>query len=180
MKIKKRGKKRVSGNASAGRRLWDALLAASVVVFFIVAIIFLLVEFGAIPSLPEGDAARLEFIEFCAILVFAIELYVRYARSPDKKKFFVQNWLAILAILPIGVFIRSFRAAEGVGLLRPIQGAFRFAETEALIPALLVSGSPLLAVHRWLANFQVFKDFFALAGAWAKRIAGRAWWKRMP
>ena len=166
----KRGKKRVSGNARLQRRLWNALLTACVVVFFVVAIIFLSVEFGLIPPLATGTSGLLEFIELCAILVFAIELYIRYTRTPDKKKFLVQNWLAILALLPLGVFIRSFRAAEGIGLLRPLQGTFRIAEADFIVPAIVVSSRPLLAVQRWLAHFQVFRDFFALAHGWAKRI----------
>ena len=168
--MKKRGKKRVTGRARLERRLWDALLASCVVVFFVVAIIFLSAEFGAIPPLAEEASNLLEFIELCAILVFAAELYSRYTRTPDKKQFILQNWLAILAILPLGIFIRSFRAFEGIGLLRPLQGTFRLAETEAIMPALLVSGRPLLAAHRWLTHFQVFRDFFALAHAWGKRI----------
>ena len=166
----KRGKTHASGSARLQHRLWDALLTASVVVFFAVAIIFLSSEFGMIRPLTIGDAALLEFAELCAIIVFASELCIRYTRAPDKKKFFMQNWLAILAILPLGLFIRSFRAAEGIGLLRPIQSTFRFAETEAIMPFLLVSGRPVLAMHRWLVNFQGVKDFFSLVRAWAKMI----------
>ena len=165
----KRAKAPASGSARLKRRLWGALLAACVVVFFIVAIIFLSAEFGAIPPLTEGDAAALELVELCAIIVFAAELCIRYARANDKKKFLMQNWLTIIAILPLGVFIRSFRAAEGIGLLRPVQSAFRAAEAEAIMPLLLVSGRPVLSVQRWLANFQVFRDFLALVRAWAKR-----------
>ena len=166
----KRGKKRASGSASLERRLWDAVLAACVVAFFVVATIFLSAEFGIIPPLGTEATELLEFAELCAIVVFAAELCIRYARAPSKKDFLVQNWLTILAILPLGAFIRSFRAAEGVGLLRPIQITFRFAETEAIMPLLMVSGRPLLAAQKWLSHFQVFKDFFALAGAWARRI----------
>jgi hypothetical protein len=165
----KRAKAPSSGSARLKRRLWDALLAACVVAFFIVAIIFLSAEFGAIPPLTESDAALLEFAELCAIIVFAAELCTRYSRAPDKKKFLVQNWLTILAILPLGVFIRSFRAAEGIGLLRPLQSTFRAAETDAIMPLLLVSGRPLLAVQKWLSHFQVFRDFLALVRSWAKR-----------
>ena len=165
---KKIRKARASGKTLCQRRLWGALLTACVVVFFIVAIIFLSVDFGAIPPLSENMALILEVIEFCAIIVFAIELYSRYRRTPDKKKFLMQNWLAILALLPIGIFIRSFRAAECVGLLRPLQGAFRLAEAEAIMPALLISGRPLIALHKWLTHFHVFRDFFALVSAWGK------------
>ena len=169
--MKKRGKRQASGNARLQHRLWGALLAACVIIFFVVAVVLLSVDFGLIPPLAKGTAELLEFAELCAILVFAIELCSRYARTPDKKKFLLQNWLAILAILPVGIFIRSFRAAEGIGLLRPLQSTFRLAETEAIIPALLVSGRPLLAVHRWLSHFQVFRDFFALVGKWARKIS---------
>jgi hypothetical protein len=150
--------------------LWGALLAACVVAFFAIAIILLAVDFGVIPPLAEGTSYLLETVELCAILVFAIELASRYRRTPDKKKFLAQNWLAILAILPVGVFIRSFRAAEGMGLLRPLQGTFRLAEADFLMPAIAVSGRPLLALHKWLANFHVFRDFFALAGYFARRF----------
>jgi hypothetical protein len=168
--MKKRVRNRVSGKAAPLPRLWGVLIASCIVAFFVIAVIFLSAEFGLIPPLSEANVALLEFVELCAILVFAAELYIRYARTPDKKKFLMQNWLAILAILPLGMFIRSFRAAEGIGLLRPLQSTFRLAETEAIMPLLLVSGRPLLAVHRWLVHFQVFKDFFALAGKWAKRV----------
>jgi len=97
----KHGKKRVSGNALPPRRLWGALLTSCVVVFFAVALVFLSAEFGMIPPLTEGNTALLEFAELCAILVFAIELCIRYARAPDKKAFLVQNWLTIIAILPL-------------------------------------------------------------------------------
>ena len=165
----KRGKTRISGNVRLQRRLWDALLTACVVVFFLLAIILLAVDFGVISPLAKSTAELLEFIELFAILVFAIELYSRYRHTPDKKKFLAQNWLAILAILPVGILIRSFRAVEGIGLLRPLQSTFRVAETETIAPLLLMSGRPLLALRQWLAHFQVFKDFFALMRSWAKR-----------
>ena len=57
----KRGKTHASGSARLQHRLWDALLTASVVVFFAVAIIFLSSEFGMIRPLTIGDAALLEF-----------------------------------------------------------------------------------------------------------------------
>ena len=112
----------------------------------------------------------MEIIELCAILVFAIELYSRYNGMPDKKKFLAQNWLAILAILPLGVFVRSFRAAEGVGLLRPLEGTFRIAEADFIVPAIAISSRPLLAAQQWLSHFQGFQDFFALVRAWAKKV----------
>ncbi len=169
MKTIKRGKKRVPGKAPLERRLWGALIAACVVVFFVVAIIFLSADFGAIPPLSEGNASLLEFIELCAIAVFAIELYARYTCAPDKKKFLAQNWLAILALLPLGLFIRSLRAAEGIGLLRPLEGTFRIAEADFIVPAIAVSSRPLLAVQQWLSHFQGVKDFFALVREWAKK-----------
>jgi len=141
-----------------------------VVAFFAIAVILLAVEFGALPNLSEADARLLEFIELCAIFVFAIEICLRYRGTPDKKEFLLQNWLAILAILPVGVFIRSFRAAGGIGLLRPLQSTFRLAETKAIMPLLLVSGRPLLAAQKWLAHFQVFRDFFMLARACMKKV----------
>jgi len=167
--VGKKGK-RLWAHARLQRRLWGALLAACVVAFFAIAVILLSVEFGALPPLSEADASLLEFIELCAIFVFAIELCLRYRRTPDKKEFLLQNWLAILAILPVGVFIRSFRAAEGIGLLRPLQGTFRIAEADFILPAVAVSSRPLLAAQKWLSHFQVFQDFFALARGWAKRI----------
>ena len=165
-----RAKTPPSSSAPLQRRLWSALLTACVVVFFLLAVILLAVDFGAIPPLAKRTAELLELAELFAILVFAIELCSRYRSTPDKKKFIMQNWLAILAILPLGIMIRSFRAIEGVGLLRPLQGTFRLAETEAIMPAMLVAGRPLLAVHQWLSHFQVFKDFFALVRSWGQRI----------
>ncbi|MCX6771822.1 MAG: hypothetical protein NTX79_07240 [Candidatus Micrarchaeota archaeon] len=170
MGSKKRGQMRIPASARLQRRLWGALLAACVVVFFIIAVILLSVDFGVVPPLTAGDEGLLGIAELCAIAVFAIELCTSYARTPDKKKFLMQNWLAMLAILPLGVFIRSFRAAEGIGLLRPLQGTFRIAEADFLVPALAVSSRPLLAAQQWLAHFQVFRDFFALAREWKSRI----------
>lgn len=152
--------------------LWGALLSACVVVFFATAVAFLAVDFKAIPPLDQGTAELLEYAELFAIAMFAIELYSRYRQTPDKKKFLRQNWLAIVAILPAGALVRSFRAAEGIGLLRPLQGSLRFAETDAIMPALLVSGRPLLAAQKWLANLEVFRDFFSLARRAGKRIFG--------
>ncbi len=170
MKRKKRVKGRIARSSRLQHRLWGALLAACVVVFFAIAIVLLAVDFGAIPPLSEGDASLLEIIELCAIIVFAIELYSRYRSTPDKKKFLAQNWLAIIALLPIGVFVRSFRAAEGIGLLRPLQGTFRVAEADFIVPAIAVSSRPLLAAQQWLSHFQGFQDFIALVRAWAKKV----------
>ncbi|MFA6328412.1 MAG: ion transporter [Candidatus Micrarchaeia archaeon] len=166
----KHGKRGVSGNALLQRRLWGALLALCTVAFFVIAVVLLSAEFGAIPPLSAEVSDLLELIELCAISIFAIELYLRYRETPDKKKFLRQNWLAILAILPVGVFVRSFRAAEGIGLLRPLSGTFRIAEADFIVPAVAVSSRPLLAAQKWLSNIQVFKDFFALARGWAKAI----------
>jgi hypothetical protein len=151
------------------RALWNINMAICIMLFFFLAIFWLAAEFGAIPRPSPRAIEVLEAAELCAIAVFAIELYSRYNQTPDKKKFLAQNWLAIIAILPIGILVRAARAFQAVGLLRPVEGALRLAEADILVPAVAVSGHSVLAVHKWLSHFQVFSDFFSLIAGAADR-----------
>jgi hypothetical protein len=151
------------------RALWNMNVAICILLFFFLAVFWLAAEFGAIPQPDARTAGVLEAAELCAIAVFAIELYSRYRQTADKRKFLAQNWLAIIAILPIGIIIRAARAFEVVGLLRPVAGTLRLAEADFLMPAVAVSSRSALAVHRWLSHFQVFADFFSLVGGVAAR-----------
>jgi len=158
------------GASSLQRRLWGVNIAICVIIFFALALYWLAVEVKAFPEPGARTVEILEFAEICAITVFAIELYSRYRKTPDKRQSLAQNWLAIIAILPLGIIFRATRVFESVALLRPLAGELRLAEAEFFMPAIAVSSRPLLALHRWLANYKVFADFFSLASAWARRL----------
>ena len=151
------------------RSLWGINVAICILLFFFLAVFWLAAEFGVFPQPDARTAGVLEAAELCAISVFAIELYSRYRQTPDKKKFLAQNWLAIIAILPIGILVRAARAFQAVGVLKPVEGAFRLAEADYLVPAVAVSGRSALAVQKWLSSFQVFRDFFSLVGGMAAK-----------
>lgn len=151
------------------RRLWKASIAICIILFFFLAIFWLAVEVRLFPAPDERTIFVLEFAEACAILIFALELYSIYRQTPDKKKFLAQHWLAIIAILPIGIMVRAARMFQSVGAFRALEAPLGLAKADLLVPAISVSARPAFALQKWLANFQIFRDFFALAGKLAKR-----------
>ena len=89
--------------------LWKpvALLAIFVILISLVLEIFV--------HLEPWQEHWLELIDLAAIAVLAIELLVHYCLAKDKKKFFKENWILIIALLPFGQIVRAVKAIKVMG-----------------------------------------------------------------
>ena len=59
-------------------------------------------------KLGEGLEALLFYLDTILAFTIVVELTIKYLRSEDDKKFFKENWLVILSLLPLVLFFRLF------------------------------------------------------------------------
>ncbi len=163
-------------------RMWSWTLALSIVVFFLISVISIGAYLGWGGPLSPRMEAILEQADLMAIAVFALEFSAQYRKAENKALFFKKNWLGILAILPMGLFLRAASVAEGISFVRSLQALVKLEKFELVLPTLefsktarvavptsLVSNS-MLWVQNGLAHFSVITDFIGLVFNSARRI----------
>ncbi len=163
-------------------RMWSWALALSILTFFLISVISIGAYLGWAGPLSPRMEAIIEQADLMAITVFALEFAAQYRKAENKALFFKKNWLGILAILPMGLFMRAASVAEGIGFVRSLQAFVKLEKFELVLPTLqfsktlrvtvpstLVSES-VLWVQNTLAHFSVFTDFAELAFESVRRI----------
>jgi len=155
--------------------LWRLNLALAVILFFILSVWWICIEFGYLAEPGPATEWVMEIADLIAILVFAIELYRRYRKTKSKAEFLKKNWLEILALLPVGLIFRAGRIVEEVEIFRSLRLGAKLGEAPLVIPEVVfVSGKNfgafLVKAQKYLAHYTVFSDFFALLGRWKSRL----------
>ena len=122
--------------------MWGWAVALSILLLLSITTIELLSDYGAISSPTEAHHELMRNGDVLAIFIIALELAHGFSRAKNKALYLRQNWIAILAILPLGVIVRIGRAFEGfvileeIASLRTLQMAGKFGELRSIIPAL--------------------------------------------
>ena len=133
---------KILGYRKTQYRLWSWAVALSILLLFSVAAIEILSDMGILAPPGASHLSILQSADFLAIFVIGLELASSFTHSKNKMLFVAENWLAILAILPIGLFARAFKAFEAfafmeeISILRGFQMAGKFGEFSNIIPAL--------------------------------------------
>src|SRR5690606_14545667 len=97
--------------------LWFNLLIAGLAVF---SIILLVIEFSL--RLPSETIRLIHIIDITIAFLFLSEFFVGLWAYPQKGKYFKENWLDLLASIPVtGGVYRSFRFLRILRLLRVIR-----------------------------------------------------------
>jgi len=170
-------KRRVAILQSRQKKLWRVNLILGVILFFILSVWWIGVEAGVIAPPSAQTEETMEIADLIAILIFAIELYGRYKKSQSKTEFLKNNWLEILAILPIGLIFRAGRVLEEIAIFRSLRLGINLGEAPMVIPEVVLlsgksAGRMLLSAHNWLAHYSVFADVFELVARWKKLLLG--------
>jgi voltage-gated potassium channel len=88
----------------------------------LVSVVLTLLEFTlqASGTTADGDPslARLELANDVITMTFVVELVLRFAASSSKRRFFVEYWIDIIAVLPLFRVFRSVRALRLFRLIR--------------------------------------------------------------
>jgi len=123
-------------------RMWGWTVALAILLLLSVTTIEILSDYNVIssPTLVHQDVMRNG--DVLAIFIIALELTHGFSRARNKALYLRQNWIAILAILPLGMIVRIGRAFEGLAILEEIaslktlQMAGKFGELRSVVPAL--------------------------------------------
>ncbi len=86
------------------------------------AVLALIAVFIAFLDLTQrisvSASISLYYIDTGILIIFAIDYFTRLVFSKDKRKFFTQNILDLLAIIPFNSLFRAFRLARLLRLIR--------------------------------------------------------------
>lgn len=175
------------------RKMWAWAVTGAILLFFILFAIEAGAWAGLIGSPSAKDEELLFWADMLAILVIAIDLGGRYGTTANKTLFFRENWLTIIAILPMGLVFRVGSALESVQLLGGIQAIAKAEEVALLAPLARMAkgahvaaegqktlepffemssaaGKSAVGIWRATANFSVVTDFLDLAARAIGRI----------
>ncbi len=165
-KRKKVGGGRVAELERRQRRLWNVAIALCIIIFFVLSVWWIGIEMGFFATPGPKTVELMEYADLAAIFVFAIELYSRYRKTPDKLVFLKKNWLEILVLLPVGVMFRAFKSMESVEAVRSAGLALRVEKEGLVLPELAAAGRAVAHIiegaHKWVMHFSVISDFFAM------------------
>ncbi len=147
-------------------RLWTWTVALAIILLLLVAFIELAPSFGFGPHPSSSRAQLLEQADLTALLVLILELAAQYHSARNKAVFVRQNWFLILALLPLGIFLRAASLLEGARAVRAVQAWGKLDEMRVVLPSLDVPlFSPLVVwgenganlVSKW-AGWDEFKE----------------------
>lgn len=157
-------------------RLWNTNLVLAVLLFFILSVWWIGVEFKFFAAPDMRTQELLDFADLAAIGIFAVEFAKEYRKEEDKVRFFRKHWLGIIAILPFGFILRAARIAKFLELPRQLEFVARLDELQLAMPGVALSakaiGGGFVAAHKWLAHYTVFTDVARLAHRIVKGVAG--------
>lgn len=147
-------------------KLWGWAVALAILLMISVTVIELASDFGLIVHISHNHHELLINAELLSILVIGLELYSQFKAAKNKILFLKQNWLVILAILPIGLIFRAGRIFEGVkivesiGSIRAFQVAAKADELRAILPVLEIPDELLLSIPSTEKIFERGRLFF--------------------
>jgi len=75
-------------------------------------------------------------LDMLALGVLVLEMGTQFRVAKNKILFLKQNWFIILALLPLGVFVRALRVFEGLEALRVFQMFGKIGELQGVVPNL--------------------------------------------
>lgn len=81
----------------------------AIAILAVVSIVFVFLDFGNVISL---NAEPWYLADHIILLIFMVDYIVRFIRSENKKKFFVENIFDLIAILPFNDVLSIFRFAR--------------------------------------------------------------------
>ncbi|MEM4235555.1 MAG: hypothetical protein QXV44_00705 [Candidatus Anstonellaceae archaeon] len=100
---------------------WSLSILAALLTLIFIGFYELFSHIYIIKPLSSPSYLYSQFIaEVIAILILFVELAGRFINASNKALFIKQNWLAIIAILPIGLFARGLRTFELLGILEEL------------------------------------------------------------
>lgn len=89
----------------------------SVFTLILISVIFILIELAFVPPKPEIWVHK---INNYIILIFLVELSIRFIAVGSLKSFFKEYWIDVVAILPFLPFLRFLRVVRLLRLLRMV------------------------------------------------------------
>ncbi|MFN3909892.1 MAG: hypothetical protein ACK4J0_01500 [Candidatus Anstonellaceae archaeon] len=156
--------------------LWNLCIFFALATLIFISLNELLWHFHLVRPIRSEAYLKTQFFgEVLGISVLLIELLVGFSKATNKALFIQQNWLTILAILPIGIFSKSLRAFEILGILeelyifRGVQVVGKMTEFAKVFSSLLeqlpFASRIFLAIEK---VFSLLVEFFS----WAFRLFG--------
>jgi len=134
--------KQIVGLKKFQYRLWGWTLALAIILLLSITSLDLLSDFQILPEISQAHHNVMANGDILAIFIISLELAQGFSHAKNKVVYIKENWLAILAILPIGLFVRVARSFEGLILLeelanlRAFQVAGKFGELRSILPVL--------------------------------------------
>ena len=115
-------------------------------------------------------------LDLLSLGVLVLELGTQFNAAKNKILFLKQNWLLILALLPLGVLVRALRAFEGLEALRVFQIWGKIGELKVVVPTLDVPFlspvlEPLAAVLRTVSQWTGLDELLELISRMILRLS---------
>ncbi|MCX8163415.1 MAG: hypothetical protein N3D10_02560 [Candidatus Micrarchaeota archaeon] len=127
---------------------WSLSILAALLTLIFIGLMELLWHFHILKPITSQSYLYSQFVaEVIALGILIVELAAGFIKASNKALFIKQNWLAIVAILPIGLFSRGIRTFELLGLLeelylfRGFQLFGKFTEFEKIVSSSKVLSS---------------------------------------
>ncbi|MFH0926996.1 MAG: hypothetical protein V1822_00260 [Candidatus Micrarchaeota archaeon] len=123
-------------------RLWGWCVALAILLLVSITAIDVASDFNFIPAHSVPYNAALLNGEVFAVFIIVLELSHGFTQAKNKALYLKQNWIAILAILPLGMLLRVARSFEGFAILehfaslRTLQAATKLGELNWIAPTL--------------------------------------------
>ncbi len=134
--------------------LWGWTVALAIILLLIVTAFELLIDFGVMTSINHAYHEILQTADIVAIMIIGLELVQGYRHAKNKILYLKNNWIMILAVLPIGAIVRLGRAFEGlvileeIASLRTLQVMTKFRELSWILPSLELPYEMTIAFER--------------------------------
>ncbi|GEM_PF-6819349 len=96
-------------------RFWDFAVTFAIFTLFILLILEWTME------LTPDQFMLFDIANVLCLVVFCIDLYKKYQEERNMGRFLAKNWIAILALLPLGTMFRMARFGESLGMVRVLK-----------------------------------------------------------
>jgi uncharacterized membrane protein len=145
-------------------RFWDFAVTFSIFTLFILLILEWTVE------LTPDQIVLFDIANMLCLVVFAVDLFKKYQEERNVGRFILKNWLALLALLPIGTMFRMARFGESLGLVRVLKLERALPLAEEL--AFAIPGVRLVAESKIVAEVVVQGHKLASSASSVSEFAG--------
>ena len=148
------------------QRFWDFAVTFAIFTLFILLILEWTVE------LTPDQVMLFDIANLLCLVVFGIDLYKKYQEERNMGRFLLKNWLAILALIPLGTVFRMARFGESLGLIRvlkleralPLLEDFAFAMPGVrLVVESKIAGEAVIQGQKLVASATSVTDFLGEA-----------------